>query len=207
MDSVIYLGLENNYITNITPLLDMDALLHLTIVKTDGIADTLKLLKDKGVYVHYEFSGSSTYTPEYTAPVEESPAPAPTESIPQDETEEYYPEQVGEGVVTSYAGTYVCSDGFSGDYRPTLILKDDNTYTLTVNLGVSMGKMTGTYEFDDFGVLMYIESCDFSGFAGDSYKTVEFTKRGNDLILSFCEGGSSDVQLGLISSGAIFYYE
>lgn len=78
--------------------------------------------------------------------------------------------------------TYISdSDMFSDPYRPTLILETDGTFELTENLFEGMGHYKGTYTVDDIYLTLNVESTDFSGFAGDNVKVIEFEALSEDV--------------------------
>ena len=69
------------------------------------------------------------------------------------------------------------SDYFSTvdkQFKPSLTIHTDGTFTLTENFLAAMGEYTGTYIEDDSGLTLYVKNCSVSGFAGDDVKKIVF---------------------------------
>ena len=70
---------------------------------------------------------------------------------------------------------------FPDEYRPTLVLHPDGTFSLTENLLEGMGHYTGTYEQSEETLLCHVEVCDFDdgtgSIAGAQCKEIPFAKQ------------------------------
>lgn len=77
---------------------------------------------------------------------------------------------------------YNVKDAFSKGYEPTLTLNQDGTFTLTENLAEGMGTYKGTYQISGNKLILSITEVNFSGFAGDDLKTIEFTINNKDTL-------------------------
>lgn len=61
------------------------------------------------------------------------------------------------------------------EYRPYVVLNADGTFVLGENLYVGMGEYTGSYSQVNGVITLTVKSINFSGFAGDNLKIIEFS--------------------------------
>ena len=129
---------------------------------------------------------SSTPRPAVVTPeVSKTPEPSETPYIP--EWEFNIPPE----------GTYVStSENFSANYEPSVTFSEEGTFVMKENLLEGMGSYSGTYEYDGNYYECTVKEIDFSGFAGDDVKKLEFSRFDADTIIlltDLCGSNAKDV--------------
>ncbi|MBE6712221.1 MAG: hypothetical protein E7580_01735 [Ruminococcaceae bacterium] len=73
-------------------------------------------------------------------------------------------------------------DNFSKGYEPKLVLNKDGTFVFVENLAAGMGTYRGTYQILWDHVQLLVTETDFSGFAGDDVKLIDFIIKDPDTL-------------------------
>ena len=73
-------------------------------------------------------------------------------------------------------------DNFAKGYEPKLILNADGTFVFDENLAAGMGSYRGTYQVLWGHLQLLVTEVDFSGFAGDDVKVIDFIITDSDTL-------------------------
>ena len=109
--------------------------------------------------------------------------PSDTTDSGTTETIESSPESTDVPQFSNSSETYYStSENFSDPYLPSITFYSDGTFIMIENLYEGMGQYEGTYTYDGNYYECTVTSKDFSGFAGDDVKLIEFARFDASLI-------------------------
>lgn len=128
--------------------------------------------------------------------------------LPESEPASSSEQTVDENAVL-LAGKYVFhTEGVEDIYCPNLVLREDGTCRLNVNLLTNMGAINGTYTLEQ-GILLTIEvdNLSFEGFVGDDTKKVFFEVASEESLMYRGTDAGEDAVIGMTNPLDLFEKE